>query len=316
MGKILYTVAKNHTGDLVTALAAEKGSNYFCPVCNNEVILRKSGKTTKNSKRPHFGHKSLTPNCTPETALHHSFKTLLKQKIEKYIHDSSSFEFAWKCNNCGEKHSGNLIKKTASAKLEYNMEVCQPDIALFDKGGKVFAVIEIVVTHKPEQKVLEFYQSNNIILIQINLESDEDVFNLEAKASNPHQVSFCVNPKCKSCGRATLKRYLTIIKGSCHGCGGKMKIATVQYGINGHYMRPEEFSPSEVAIANSMGANLKVNYSKTRNERYVSDTCLACGRFTGSHFLFTEFYAPAGYGSIPSKVHDIGYVCASCEKHT
>ncbi len=311
--KILYTVATNKSGELVTAVDADKGSDFFCPVCNNELLLRKSGNTGKNAKRPHFAHKTLTPNCTPESALHHSFKRLLTRKLEQHISDSTPLEITWKCNNCGEKHSGNLIKKAINVKLEYYMGECQPDIALIDKGGKVFAVIEIVVTHKPEQKILEFYRANNITLIQINLESDQDIFNLNLKASNPNIVSLCTNPKCPSCGRATLKRYLTIIDGWCYKCKGSMNIATIHRGFNGYYMRPDEFSPSEVAIANSKGANLKMNYSKTMRERYMSDTCPNCNAFAGSHFVFTEYYSPAGYGEIPSVVHDIGFVCPSCE---
>jgi hypothetical protein len=38
------------------------------------------------------------------------------------------------------------------------MKICKPDIALFDETGKVFTVIEIVVTHKPEDNVIKYYK--------------------------------------------------------------------------------------------------------------------------------------------------------------
>jgi hypothetical protein len=34
------------------------------------MILRKSGKTGQGSRRPHFAHKSVNPDCNPETAIH------------------------------------------------------------------------------------------------------------------------------------------------------------------------------------------------------------------------------------------------------
>ena len=69
MAKLLYTIAKNEQGLFIKANEAEKGNDFFCPVCSSDLILRKSGNTGKGAKRPHFAHKSLTPNCTPETAV-------------------------------------------------------------------------------------------------------------------------------------------------------------------------------------------------------------------------------------------------------
>lgn len=75
MTNILYTVAIDNDGNLIKANDAEKGNVFFCPVCKTDLILRKSGKTGKGTKRPHFSHRKLIPNCTPETALHYSYKS-------------------------------------------------------------------------------------------------------------------------------------------------------------------------------------------------------------------------------------------------
>jgi competence CoiA-like predicted nuclease len=77
MKEILYTVATDLYGTLIKAFDAEKGGSFFCPECKTKLILRKSGKTGNGTKRPHFAHRGLTPNCTPETALHSVFKNLL-----------------------------------------------------------------------------------------------------------------------------------------------------------------------------------------------------------------------------------------------
>ena len=315
MTKILYTVAKDKNGLLVKAVDADKGLDFFCPVCGNDLLLRKSGNTAKNSKRPHFAHKTLTPNCTPETALHFSFKTLLAKKINGHLENSQPIDISWKCDNCNEKHSGNLLKKIKAVKIEHNLKICQPDIALLDQNENVFAVIEIVVTHKPEAEVLEYYKINNIILIQINLKSDDDIFNLDSKASNPDSISVCINPKCPTCNNYKQKSFLTIIDGPCWKCGNTMKIATIQHGKIGKYLSPIEFTQDEINIANSKGALLKEHYSKTVQNKYIANTCSSCNSFAGEFFLFQDYYSPAGYGELPSTVHDIGYVCEACNKN-
>ena len=75
--KLLYTSALDSKNTLVTALQAEKGDKYSCPLCQGKMILRKSGKDGPGSRRPHFAHKALTIDCTPEGVLHHSFKMML-----------------------------------------------------------------------------------------------------------------------------------------------------------------------------------------------------------------------------------------------
>lgn len=100
MKKILYTVAYDKGKNLIKASDAEKGNEFYCPVCKEELILRKSGKTGKGSKRPHFAHQNLTPNCNPETALHFSFKNLLYKYLEEHITGNIPLQFSWDCKYC------------------------------------------------------------------------------------------------------------------------------------------------------------------------------------------------------------------------
>lgn len=309
MKNILYTVAKNANGELIQASRAEKGQAFFCPVCESELLLRKSGNTGKNSKRPHFAHKALTANCTPETALHFSFKSLLAKKLQKHIDENIPLQFHWACQYCDDRHEGNLLKRIKSVAVEYDLEICRPDIALFDKDNKAFAAIEIVVTHKPENRVLEYYKKNNIILIQINLTSDTDIDDIENKISNPDIVAICFNPRCETCGNFKHRTILTVIDGQCWKCSSLMKIAAIQKA--GGTVGPAGFSPAEIAIAQSKGVIIREHYSKTANENYLANTC-RCGTFIGEHFLFTDYIAPASFGDLPCEEFEIGYHCESC----
>ena len=312
MTSILHTVATDKDGNLIKANDAEKDNDFFCPLCKTELILRKSGKTRKGSKRPHFAHRALTPNCTPETALHFLFKNLLAEKLQKHISTHTPLLMTWSCKYCYNRHTGNLLKKIRSLKVEYNMTVCQPDIALFDRDGNVFAVIEIVVSHKPEKNVLQFYKDNNIILLQINLTSDKDIDELDAKIANPDFVATCFNPKCNSCGHFQQKTTMTIIDGSCWKCHSTMKVAVVEGGCSGSSSGPDEFTPQEIEFAKSKGTIIKVHYSKTANEKYLANTCPKCGTFAGNFYLFTQYLQPASVGELPSETYDIGYHCYHC----
>lgn len=320
MTKILYTVATDNNGKLVKANDAEKGSNYFCPVCKLELILRKSGKTGKGTKRPHFAHRTLTPNCTPETALHYSFKNLLAEKIQSHINSETPLPFSWGCNYCGNDHSGNLLKKVKEVEVEYNLKLCKPDIALLTNEGKVFGVIEVIVTHKPEESAIKYYADNKIVLIEIELTSDKDIDDLEEQISQPTKVRTCFNPKCETCGNYGANLKMIIIDSPCWKCDGPMKVASIfsstGNGVRGqsNYLRPSDFTSEEINIAKSNGVILEVHYSKTEGRSYLANSCGNCDAFIGNHFLFTSYTSPAILGNYPSQEFDIGFHCDHCNE--
>jgi len=177
----------------------------------------------------------------------------------------------------------------------------------------IFAVIEVVVTHKPEETVLKYYNDNNIILIQINLTSDNDIDELESKIALPDQVSTCYNPKCKTCGHFQQKKLMTIIDGPCWKCGSTMKIATITSSSCGNNLRPSVFTDDEIIFASSKGVILKTQYSKAVHDSYLANSCPKCGSFAGNFYLFAQYISPADCGELPSQKFDIGYLCGYCD---
>jgi hypothetical protein len=217
--EILYTTALDKEGNLVFIGDAAKESQYICPSCKNPFILRKSGKSGKGSRRPHFAHNEISPNCTPESVLHYSFKKLLIDLLNKHKAENKPFTISWNCNNCHENFSGNLLFWVNLIKEEFDLTDCRPDIALLGEKGNVFAVIEIVVTHQPEPNVLEFYKKNNITLIQLNLSSDEDLKRVEEKIANPDLVDLCLNfNKCPNYSTNRVARNLIFTPLRCTRC--------------------------------------------------------------------------------------------------
>ena len=151
---ILYSLGQTPSGELVHIADADPSGSYQCPSCQQVFVQRRGSR-----KRPHFAHKVLSPNCTPETALHHSFKTLLAEKIQRHLAEERPLPITWDCPKCAGSHAGNLLKKSVSVALEYRLGERQPDITLFDENQRPVAAIEVVVTHAPEEEALAFFEN-------------------------------------------------------------------------------------------------------------------------------------------------------------
>lgn len=297
---ILYSVAKADNGELIKAVDAEKGQPYTCLVCNQPLILRK-GK----QKRPHFAHKSLSPNCTAESALHYGFKILLHKLIQEHIDRKQPLEIRWDCDYCGGSHIGNVLKKAVQVKLEYDLGECRPDIALLDSSGQVIAAIEVIVTHFPEQKVLDYYKQNRIAVVYYILESDKDISRLDTPTLHPDAVDLCLNPKCSKCHKHMARKRLLIFDGKCWKCRSPMRVAAVR-GDMGFI---QDFTTSDIQLAKQHGVLLVKQYSRTTGEEYIANTCRKCKAFIGAHYLFTDYVAFPGCST---QELDAGYYCPYC----
>jgi len=270
--EILYVIAYDKNRVLVKAKDAEKGKDYFCPGCGDELTLKKSGKTGKGSKRPHFAHRPGSPNCTPEGVLHKTFKLLLLEKIKKHIAEKIPIIIEWECVFCHEKHKGDLIKWAIDAKDEYPMEKCRADIALIGQEGKLFSVIELVVTHKPEEAAIAYYKENKIALIQILLESDDDLEKIDEKINFPTSVDYCINPQCPNHGEYFYIRKPKIIEKKC----GNFHIMTSCIAVTNHYFgfqQSTDFSDEDIKFAKSKGVvfegkSIICPYCRAERNRY------------------------------------------------
>lgn len=313
MNTILYTVAQKVDGEHVFAPNAEKSHSYYCPHCNGEFVLRKSGNVGKNSKRPHFAHKILTPNCTPETALHFLFKKLLATRIQNHIDSGTPMFFSWDCQFCNSMHSGNLIKKAKEVKLEHNLKTCIPDIILIDNNDKIFAAIEIVVTHKPEPETIKYYKENNIILIQFNLISGEAIEKFEETISKPDKLTYCSHPKCKKCNNHKSSNAMTIVNGNCWKCSANMKVAIMHGGIGrgGNNVGPKYFTKSEIKLAQTKGVLITEQNTIKFRRSYLANTCKKCNSFVGEHHLYIDYLVYSkSYEYIST---GLGYHCDCCD---
>ncbi len=251
--EILYTTARDKNGNLIHINNAEKGVDYYCPLCNKDFILRKSGKTGRSSKRPHFAHNELTPNCTPEGVLHYSFKKLLVGILEKYKSENKPFIFNWDCVSCGYKNLGNLLEKVTLIKEEYVLGERRPDIALLDKEENVLGVIEVVVTHKPEERALQYYKENKTTLIQMNLTPEEDLNKVEERVKNPDIVDLCFSPKCQNYDRDKIKRKVQAHSHQCGRCPSNIPRFEIEVDSIFGKQSSRDFTEDEIHSVKSWG---------------------------------------------------------------
>ncbi|MGK5511968.1 hypothetical protein [Brevibacillus formosus] len=196
--------------------------------------------------------------------------------------------------------------------MEFDLKQARPDIALVDGQGNVIAVIEIVVTHKPEENVLAFYRANNIILIMIELAKEDDLNHVFNEVLSISRIEFCPNPKCPKCNHYMLPKQLFIITGPCSRCRKSMNIAISHIVGTRDYDGPDGFSKEELFIARNHGALIKKQYSRTRKEIYEANTCLHCNAFAGQFFLIQDYVLLGLDGQYPLRIIHDGWGCTNC----
>jgi hypothetical protein len=279
--EILYKIAEDERGEIITVDRAEKGNKYFCPECKSEFSLHKSGKTGKGSRRPHFQHLNQDRNCNPESILHKSFKKLLVSMLRNKKATNESLFVNWACTECKTDYSGNsmnrdLLKEVAAVREEYNLRTCQPDIALLNQEDEVIGVIEIAVTHHPEEQALNYYKENGITLIQINLSSEDDLNRIEERITYPDIVNYCINPKCQKLENHRPKRKLGVAVYSCRYCRSELTFFQLIQGSVFDNEILNALTDHEIEQLNSINASIKIKVDPSTRVKHVRNHCATC----------------------------------------
>ncbi len=277
--ELSYPYGSDESGELIHAEDASKGRTYYCPdpKCKSKFILKQRG-TGPHSKASHFAHPTDT-TCTPDRYLHNTFIRLLSGLLESYRSEAKPLKVNWICNWCLTDYSKNkinfnLLAKTTTIKVEHPLEGCQPDIALLDVEGKVIAAIEIVYTHKPEDNALNYYKSKGITLIQINLSSFEDLFNVEEKITNPDIVNYCVVNRCQNFKNHEVGRRLVVSDIKCKSCGYPKRTFHVESNSVFGAIIPPTYTENELKEAESKGVLYYVQKERMGNRLIIR--CLNC----------------------------------------
>ena len=101
---------------------------------------------------------------------------------------------------------------------------------------------------------------------------------------------------------------LYIIDGECWKCKGSMKVAVIRADLEKRgstTVGPEKFSGAEITFATSKGVLIKEHYSASVEKSYLANTCVQCGTFIGSFYLFTDYLDAAEMGDYPFETFDL-----------
>lgn len=298
MKEILYTTAKLKNNEIINIKDAQKNQLYYCVTCNKQMILKKSDKQIR---RPHFSHKSLITNCTPEGVLHKSFKSILFKKIENKLKYNKSIEIEWLCKFCNKKHNVNLLSKTKKVKLEAHLRDCKPDILLFDKNNNPIIAIEVIVTHSPNEKTLKYLRDNNIVLLKFNIKNEEDLKEIQKDNINPSSVLCCLNnPRCTKCNSFMQYSKGIISNAPCWKCNSPMKIANFDTDRN------DNLDKEEFLFLKKNGVYIEKRYVNHLG-RYNVNVCKTCNYFVGP-FMKLDYF----YDNYKLENYLLGYSCPNC----
>jgi ssDNA-binding Zn-finger/Zn-ribbon topoisomerase 1 len=275
--KIPYAL---HYGKLIHVSDVPRGlrPDCLCPACKGTLVARKGAKVVH-----HFAHYR-EADCQPETVAHLTAKLLLSDRIRSAISQHRPLPIVWQCQKCPGIHTGNLVRRATRVEIEFALPGCRPDIALLNPKGKVVAIVEVIVSHKPEQQVRDYCAANRVTLAEYEVTSTADLENLNADVIGLDRVDLCLRPVCPNCHTPLAERTLFIYKGNCRRCQTPMNIA--EASTDGMSSGPEGFTPAERALAEKLGAVLKEQYSKTLERAYLANTCGQCGLFIGQHHLY------------------------------
>lgn len=153
-------------GEEVHARIAERSTQYHCPSCNAELVLKR-GKI----QRAHFAHRHEPTSCEflYETEAHfrakHRIRELFLAGHEMVLHR--------RCCECFSRLSQNIQSSSASeVRLEYSLPTGhRADVALLDADENLLAVLEIYSTHYVDNEKASALKADNIQWVELDANS-------------------------------------------------------------------------------------------------------------------------------------------------
>lgn len=175
-----FSYAYDCDKNLVNIQDAIRGNKYFCPICNELMILKQGEK-----RKWHYAHKNNTANCSYESYLH----TIAKIKIAEAFNNSKNFKIQFNqtvlCSikDCpiGKKKKCNwktpkefdLKKYYDTCSIETHIDTFVADLLITDTSDSqnppIF--VEIWCSHKSTKEKM----NSSYRIIEIRIDSEKDI---------------------------------------------------------------------------------------------------------------------------------------------
>lgn len=154
-----YRWALEPGGRPVPIELAQRGEEYFCPLCHSPMIARLG-----NQLQHHYGHEYFT-NCPPEAVTRAAMRRWIALLLTEARAAERPIPLGWDCVHCGEKHTLNLLHGVAT--IEENSEVRGHlvDVVLRDGLGELLALIFVQDEIAPTADTLALFAAPNLFVI-------------------------------------------------------------------------------------------------------------------------------------------------------
>jgi hypothetical protein len=312
-GSITYPVAQRE-GSLVwaedLAVAGDRPPDLTCVACQEAVLLRAGSQ-----RRPHFAHR-LAVNCSAgETVLHATAIRVLSDAVSAAIVAELPYPIHTWCEICDSAGVGDLAKHRG-AHLEINKAlspVVRPDLTMVDSTGKPRYVIEVIVTHAPEEAALSAIKQAELPVICVwptwdtihhlrNGLSEEGRRTpgsntgfhrvIDGPCSHPRHPRHRVGP-CANCGDESRAVGVELGSLDCYRCQRPMPVLDV-IDFDGQHLHTITASASSLVgvqdIARELGVLLRMTSSKTAGTAYLMHHCPSCEAKSGDFFVYGPGY--------------------------
>lgn len=286
--KIPFGVGED--GRIIPAEFAREGQQYYCPGCDERLILKEGEIRTK-----HFSH-SPGSACSLETILHKAAKRMVFYAIRENASGHASISILNCCHECGSEYDVMLKPNTfTSAAVEESVGPYICDV-VGHRGDDSSLAVEILVTHAVEP---EKACGLSIPWVELSAESViSDPYRWKPTQSRL-KSNYC--PECRS----TFKKIQKVadrwgIDRSLYSPIKNPLKTTYIAAIDTCFKCKEEipvFWWSGVPFCEEeppkpRPATIKFRRSKQFGGSYWANTCASCGMIQGDNYLFLFDNAP------------------------
>ena len=317
-------------GQLVWAVDAagadERPVGLTCVGCGDPIVLRAGALN-----RPHFAHKSGASCGAGETALHRTAIRVLAESIVAAARARRPFPLEVECEPCQAMKVGNLaMRHDCDIACDQVLEdSIRPDLLIRSADGTPRTVIEVVVTHAPEEQAVTLYARLGFPVVLVwptweTLEKLRTGFLDESRRSDhnpaglfdvtnypcplPRHCHDAVPSACPDCSGDVLHVSVEVASSTCWSCKAPVAILDiVEHRAQG--LRVVAAGCEDLvgvpAVARASGVVLKVGNSNAAGGSYLANRCKR-GHLQGDNFV----YGSEGVVDVAGTVQHM-VVCAS-----
>ncbi len=306
---VRYPVA-DAGGQLVwaTDLAANaaRPTDLICVGCAEPVRLRAG---TRN--RPHFAHVADATCPGGETALHKTTIRVLQAAILDASAATRPYPVRCICDRCMAERDADLGRPGCTVVVDQVLEDgIRPDLLVCAASGQRLAVIEVIVTHAPEDAAVAVFDRLGLPAIRVwptwdtlaemraglraelakSITRTTGCFLVTGSCRFPRHLRAGPAP-CPTCRKPARQLSVELARAECWTCHRQLPILDIVDCTDNDLTLiaagcPE--IPGAKAIGAALGVLLDTKYSKAAGGSYLMHLCTHCKRIQGDNFIYAH----------------------------